>query len=167
MAHLSSEKFNVAWFKLAEFVGRKEKERALTLYRLLVHSLPDGAFAAQLEGDLLLAFKDDKAIEAYKRSAQLYEDAGRYMEAALIYEQLVSLMPQSCEIFQRMLNVYKIVAHEFKIVRCAATLIRLLLQKDQAHKAQQIIASLTASGTISAQGSAALEHELVKHSLQS
>ena len=66
-------KFNVAWFKLAEFVGRKEKERALGVYRLLSHSLPDDAFAAQLRGRFLMAFYDEKAVDAYVKAARLYE----------------------------------------------------------------------------------------------
>ena len=41
--------YSVAWFKLAEFVTRKEKERAFGVYRLLSHSIADRAFAAQLE----------------------------------------------------------------------------------------------------------------------
>jgi predicted negative regulator of RcsB-dependent stress response len=79
------DKFNVAWFKLAEFVGRKEKERALSVYRLLSHSLPDDAFAAQLEGDLFLAFCDDeRAVDAYQKAARLYEKNGQYDHAALL-----------------------------------------------------------------------------------
>ena len=58
MKHLPSDKYNVAWFKLAECVARGEKEKALGVYRLLVHSLDEPAFIRQLEGDLLLAFKD-------------------------------------------------------------------------------------------------------------
>ncbi len=77
-----SEKCNVAWFKLAEFVGRKEKERALAVYRLLAYSLSNDAFTAQLEGDLLLAFEDAKAFELYDRAARLYERNGQHEHAA-------------------------------------------------------------------------------------
>ena len=58
MKQIPSDKYNVAWFTLAECVSRGEKVRAMSLYRLLVHSIKDGAFACQLKGDLLLAFRD-------------------------------------------------------------------------------------------------------------
>lgn len=93
MVPLPSEKFNIAWFKLAEFVGRKDKERAFTLFRLLVHALPDAAFVAQLEGDLLLAFKDERAAELYKRAALMYEEAGRVSDATAVYERMQYLRP--------------------------------------------------------------------------
>lgn len=75
MTMLPSETSNIAWFKLAECVTRKEKERALTILRLLVHSFNDPAFAAQLEGDILRAFSDEKAGESYRRAQQLYEQS--------------------------------------------------------------------------------------------
>jgi tetratricopeptide (TPR) repeat protein len=125
MVQLPSEKFNVAWFKLAEFVGRKEKERAFALFRLLVHALPDAAFAAQLEGDLFLAFKDERAVDAYKRSAGLYEESGRFLEAATLYERMV--IPQSPEFFKKLLFLYNELAHEPKMAHCATNLVRVLL----------------------------------------
>jgi len=89
MTQLSSEKYNIAWFKLAEFVIRKEKERALYMYRLLVHSLPDEAFAAQLEGDLLHSFNDPKAFDCYVRAAIMYQKKGKHIEAIALYENLM------------------------------------------------------------------------------
>lgn len=91
MTQLPSDKFNVAWFKLAELVVRKEKERAMYIYRLLVHSLQDEAIAAQLEGDLLLSFNDEKAVDCYMRAATLYERSDRWIEAIAIYEQVMML----------------------------------------------------------------------------
>ena len=77
MKQFSGDKYNVAWFKLAEFVARGEKERAMGLYRLLVHSFDDSAFAHQLEGDLLLSFDDTQAVEKYLEAAYLYETQDR------------------------------------------------------------------------------------------
>ncbi len=91
MKQLPAEKCNVAWFKLAEFVSRGEKERALNLYRLLVHSFENKAFAYQLEGDLLWSFADEQAIEKYTNAAQIYAFEQRLTEAALLYEQVLSI----------------------------------------------------------------------------
>lgn len=95
MSQLQSEKFNVAWFKLAEFVSRKEKERALGIYRLLVHSLPNDAIAAQLEGDLLLAFHDEKALQSYTRAVELYERLEDVYKAIAVCEHCITLLPDS------------------------------------------------------------------------
>lgn len=89
-----STKSTIAWFKLAEFVGRKEKERAFVMYRLLTYGLNDPAFIAQLEGDLLAAFKDDRASEAYGRSLLLYEASGRLQDALFVGERLCALAPE-------------------------------------------------------------------------
>ncbi|MFA6066065.1 MAG: hypothetical protein WC707_02680 [Candidatus Babeliaceae bacterium] len=91
MTQFSSEKYNVAWFKLAEFVVRKEKERALYMYRLLAHSFPDEAFSAQLEGDLLQAFHDTKSVECYMRAADTYQKKDRFIEAIGVLEHVMTL----------------------------------------------------------------------------
>lgn len=94
MTQLPSDKYTMAWFKLAEFVTRKEKERALGIYRLLVHSLQDEAFALQVEADLLLSFGDAKAIEKYTKAAETYIKSGKYIQAVGIYEHCLALKPE-------------------------------------------------------------------------
>jgi hypothetical protein len=85
-----NERYSLAWFKLAELVTRREKERALVVYRLLIHSWDDRAYALQLKGDLLAAFQDDaRAREAYYGAAEAYEQSGRIMHATFLYEQLL------------------------------------------------------------------------------
>jgi len=83
-----TEQSSIAWFKLAEFVGRKEKERALYLFRLLVHSIADTALVAQLEGDLLAAFGDEKAVDSYERAMRIYIATARFSDARLLFERI-------------------------------------------------------------------------------
>ena len=104
MSQLQTNKFNVAWFKLAEFVARKEKERALGVYRLLVHSLHDESLAAQLEGDLLLAFNDGKALECYEKAACLYERAGKTIQAIAVREHCALLDAGTPEHFTHLIT---------------------------------------------------------------
>jgi hypothetical protein len=85
-----TEQTSIAWFKLAEFVGRKEKERALYLFRLLMHSLNDQALIAQLEGDLLAAFGDEKAIESYERAVRGYIATQRISHARMLYTAIAA-----------------------------------------------------------------------------
>jgi len=96
MKPVSPEKYNVAWFKLAECVARGEQERAFGVYRLLSHSFEDRAFAQQLAGDLYLAFQDSKsAVQKYEDAAYLYKQSGRLCEAAAVYDHLCTIDPSS------------------------------------------------------------------------
>jgi hypothetical protein len=74
---VASESYTIAWFKIADFVARGEKERALTVYRLLMYSVAEPALSYQLEGDILLAFDDDAAIDRYHVAANLYKKSGK------------------------------------------------------------------------------------------
>lgn len=100
-----SGKSNVAWFKLAEFVSRGEKERALALYRLLAHSLGDKPFVEQLRGDLLVYFSAQEAREWYEKAAQLYEMQQRYPQAVSVYESLVIAYPDSRYYVRKLFDV--------------------------------------------------------------
>ncbi len=108
MKHLSQDKYTIAWFKLAECVSRGEKERAFGVYRLLAHSIDNDAFACQLQGDLYFSFDDlDAAITKYFDAAHLYEAQERYLEAAAVYENLLSLKPQTERNRERVIALYQ------------------------------------------------------------
>ena len=115
MRQLPSDKYNVAWFKLAEFVARGEKERALGLYRLLAHSFDDEALAHQLEGDLLLAFNDDGAVKCYVDAAKYYQKAHRFVQAAAVYEHILSLQPRTEMHILTIIDLYKSIGIEDRI----------------------------------------------------
>lgn len=90
MKQIPSDKYSIAWFKLAECVTRGEREKALGVYKLLYHSIEDQAFAAQLEGDLLESFQDPQAAIKYEQAAQLYKKQNRLHEAVGVYEHMVT-----------------------------------------------------------------------------
>lgn len=107
MRFLPSDKYNVAWFKLAECVSRGERERALGVYRLLAHSFDDTAFSRQLEGDILLAFDDIAgALDRYHEAVVLYQQSQRILEAAAICEHLIVLDPQKQEYITMLAEFY-------------------------------------------------------------
>ncbi|MBI2352737.1 hypothetical protein HYV11_00660 [Candidatus Dependentiae bacterium] len=105
MRLLASESYNVAWFKLADFIARGEKERALTVLKLLMHSIQDEAIPYQLEGDILLAFDDDAALDRYHVAANIYKKAGKFQLAISLYEH-VSLFKQDERILEALFDVY-------------------------------------------------------------
>lgn len=90
MKQIPSDKYSIAWFKLAECVTRGEREKALGVYKLLYHSIEDQAFAAQLEGDLLESFQDAQAAIKYEQAAQLYKKQNRLHEAIGVYEHMLA-----------------------------------------------------------------------------
>jgi hypothetical protein len=140
MKHVYSEKYNIAWFKLAECVSRGEKERALGVYRLLSHSLEDQAFAQQLAGDIFLSFNDDAtAMGKYKEAAQLYEQEERFLEAAAVYEHLLTLEPQSPDYHVRLVDLYKRMNIRTKMNIHAQTLLEQFVTVGQWDKAVEII----------------------------
>ena len=80
----------IAWFRLAEFVDRREKERALGMYRLLAHSVQDKAVATQLQADLLRAFNDERALSVYEEAATMFARSDRMQQAILLFEQAIA-----------------------------------------------------------------------------
>ena len=89
MRQIPSDKYTIAWFKLADCVSKGEREKAFGVYRLLAHSIDDYAYALKLEGDLLFAFNDGGAFEKYEQAAVLYQQHKRFKEAIALYEDLI------------------------------------------------------------------------------
>lgn len=142
MKQLPSDKYNVAWFKLAEFVSRGEKERAMGIYRLLAHSLKDKAFVHQLEGDLLLSFNDEGAFERYADSARLYLEQGRGIEAAAVYEHMVALEPKTDQQLHSLLDLYKQCPKEVRVIEATQHLLRWMMEKKEFLKVSFVLQQL-------------------------
>ncbi len=125
MKQIPSKKFNVAWFTLAECVSRGEKVRAMSLYRLLTHSIKDNAFSQQLKGDLLLAFKDSAATELYEEAADLYIKDNRFLEAIGVYEHLTLITPENWHYIKSLIKLYKKLEIPSKYSACVERLFQL------------------------------------------
>jgi len=92
---MPSTHVSIAWFKLAECIRRGEKERSLSVYRLLIHSLKDEAVAYQLKGDLLATFHmHEEAAHAYHAAAQIFEKQQREFQAAYAHECVIVHNPR-------------------------------------------------------------------------
>ena len=115
MKQIPPDKYTIAWFKLAEFVARGEKERALGIYRLLSHSFDDKAFAHQLEGDILWAFNDNQASDKYFKAAELYKQENRILQAACVYEHLAALHKDSIEYVTHLIGLYEALGDTAKV----------------------------------------------------
>ena len=105
MKQSAVEKTSIAWFKLAECIERGEKERALNLHRLLMHSHGDAAYRKKLEADLLVSFDKQKSLDYYCEAALLYAQNGDKQEVVFIYEQIVKLFPDQLEIQKKIITV--------------------------------------------------------------
>lgn len=116
---------SIAWFRLAEYVSRGEKERALGLLRLLTHSLKNSAFTKQLEADILSCFADEQAFSHYIDAARLYYKNGNIFEASAVYKKILAL-EQRPEFLERAIEL----CFELKDYKRAALYQQKLSQKD-------------------------------------
>ncbi len=105
MKTFASESYTIAWFKIADFVARGEKERALHMYRLLMHSVPEPAISYQLEGDILLAFDDIAALDRYHKAAHFYKKSGQIKQAIAVYEHVVIFLEDET-VLKGLLDLY-------------------------------------------------------------
>lgn len=96
----------VAWFKLADLITRKEKEKALNLYRLLSHSFDDKAYALQVEGDILWSLEDEVALDRYKQAAFLYKKEKNLVAATAVYEHMLTLQPNNYDFLSTLIVLY-------------------------------------------------------------
>jgi tetratricopeptide (TPR) repeat protein len=145
MGYLPADKYNVAWFKLAECIARGEKERALGVYRLLSHSIDNQAFSRQLEGDILLSCNDKIAAYArYASAAKLYQDSGNIREAAAVCEHMVTLEPRDVTCMLMLIELYAALSMKAKVFSCAQRLLHFDLGADDLIKVAQVIGELDA-----------------------
>lgn len=139
MKPVSLEKQSIAWFKLAECIGRGEKERALSLLRLLTYSLDDNPpFIKQLEGDILSFFEDDQAFTQYVRAAHMYQQEGNTIEASAVYEKLIAL-EQKIEFLEKIIDLYTQLKDNKKITYYQKKLCLKLLKKGAVAKAVEML----------------------------
>ncbi len=135
--------YSIAWFKLAEFVARGEKERALGIYRLLAHTIDDEAFVLQLEGDLFLAFQDmPQAQERYLEAARRYRKAGKLLQSAAVYEHLLGLADDTEQHLCVLTELYDELGHTDYLIQTTCQLVVVLVQKNQMSRARKLLSSL-------------------------
>lgn len=120
---------SIAWFKLAELIARKEREKALNVFRLLSHSFEDRAYALQLEGDILFSLDDKNAAEKYKQAAFLYQKEQQWVHAIAIYEHLLSLDKHNLDVLGGLIHYYAVIDWQEKFDERLALVCRLFTQK--------------------------------------
>lgn len=129
------EKQTIAWFKLAEFVTRGEKERALGLFRLLTHSFDNRAFIKKLEAEILASFDDEQAFSEYLQAAHLYRINGQSIEAVSIYETLVFFQSDRAEHYEKVITLFGELGNNEKVLQYQKQLCILFLTQNCVGKA--------------------------------
>lgn len=142
MAQLQSEKYNIAWFNLAEFVMRGEREKAFAIFRLLSYSLKDEALVFQIEGDLFLSFEDFKAVNSYFKAASLYEKSQKYIQAVAIYEHICRLDSNNLNSILALLRLYSTLKNEVKLSKVSLNLSRYLVKNNKLLDLDNILAEI-------------------------
>jgi len=133
------EKCSIAWFVLAEFIRKGERERALTMYRLLMHTIDNPAFCIQVEADLLAYLNNPLAIERYKQAAILYSKQHDYQAACSIYEQLVGNEPKNTELQQLLFQSYNRLGQPGRVQFFLHSLTKRLITQDDDIIAEQLL----------------------------
>lgn len=144
MKTVTSTTSNIAWFKLADFVARGEKERALSVLRLLMHSVSNEALTYQLEGDILLAFNDLAAIQKYQNAAQLFKKSNQQHQAINAYQQALQIQEET-ESLQNLLELYIVINHKVGIGNTFARICKKLLEKQDFFVLQTILEQIIAT----------------------
>lgn len=139
MKHLPSDKYTIAWFKLAEFISRGEKEKALGIYRLLALSINDTAFINKLEGDILSSFNDKSAEEKYYKAAVLYQKDEKFIESIAIYENLLSINIDSSDYLYKLLDLYKTLNLKPKLILTKKRIFFHKLKKNEIFQALEVL----------------------------
>lgn len=120
---------SLAWFKLADLISRGEREKALSVFRLLSHSLSDRAYALQLEGDILWYLDDKNCFDKYKQAAFLYQKEKRWIDAIAIYENLLIQHPGSYDILTTLIEFYTMLDWPEKLSDCFNQLVGLFNER--------------------------------------
>ena len=163
---IESETCNVAWFKLAEYVSRNERERALGIFKLLSLSFNDKALAFQLKGDLFLSFgENEDAIHWYLQAAQEFQKEQRIAEAVGIYEHLSTLVPTSKEYTTMLVRLYKCLGYKEKLVDKLTTLYQMWLNSNSLEKAYDVLQELILNDF--SQDSIAISQQFIFHIIKS
>ena len=109
MALNESKKSCIAWFKLAEFVDRKEKEKALILYNLLSKSLNNNSFSLTLLGTIYNYFDDKLESKKYfAKALELEEELSLETIIAIKEYLIINKLNQNPEFIKRLIQDYKI-----------------------------------------------------------
>ena len=136
---------SVAWFKLAELIARGEREKALSVFRLLAHSLPDRAYVLQIEGDILWFLDDTAAVEKYKQAAVIYQREKRWVDAISLYEHLLTQRPEAYDILSMLLMLYASMDWRERFDRCFAQIMGLFTKHAiDAPQLEKVLRDLTA-----------------------
>ena len=125
----SQRERSLAWFKIADLIARGEREKALSVFRLLSHSLSAPAYILQLEGDILWHMDDKGAIDKYRQAAFLYHKEKRLVDAAAIYEHLLTFEPDSYDHLAVILAFYTLLDWPERFVSCYQRLEELFKNK--------------------------------------
>lgn len=140
MKHAQSDKYTIAWFKIAECVSRGEKERALGVYRLLSHSFNDNAVARQLEADIYFSFNEHKsAIVLYRQAMELYQKSKRFLEAAAVGEHLLVLLPEDVALMHDVVNCYKMLDFSDKLIHHFSAMMAMYVARNEWDNVQKTI----------------------------
>jgi hypothetical protein len=108
----------LAWFKLAEFVDRKEKEKALILFNLLSKSINNKTFSLTLLGNIYDSFDDPcEAKKYFDQVLELENEIPLEIIIGLKEYLLINKIYQKPEFITMLVQNYKVYYISKKIIK--------------------------------------------------
>ncbi len=118
MALNQSKKSCIAWFKLAEFVDRKEKEKAIILHNLLSKSLNNNSFSFYLLGTIYKYFNDtDEAKKKLYLALEFEQELSLENKIAIKEYLIKNTVQHGTEFIEALAHDYKLYYNNDQIVK--------------------------------------------------
>jgi lipopolysaccharide biosynthesis regulator YciM len=106
MRQIIKQNHSIAWFSLYQFVTRGEREKALSIHKLLSRSINDIALILELEGDILFSFKEnEEALEKYIHAGKIYSSQNKLSQAINVYEKIIAITNELI-FLEKLLDLY-------------------------------------------------------------
>lgn len=133
---------NLAWFKLSEFISRKEKERAFGVYKVLMLAFESKEYCLLVEGDLHAVFEEyNEAFNKYFEAAKLYEEKKDLFLTTVAYEAIVKVY-NKLQFWQKLLNFYNQIGYIPKIALALKNIFYLALEEKKNNLAEETLKEL-------------------------
>lgn len=130
---------NLAWFKLSEFISRGEKERAFSIYKVLILAFDNKAFCLLVEGDLHANFHENQeALSKYLEAARLYESEQDTFLQSIAYESIVKVS-KSLNYWKKLLELYQLIGYKRKILFALKTIFYISLENKSEAEAKEAL----------------------------
>ncbi|PKN03583.1 hypothetical protein CVU75_01440, partial [Candidatus Dependentiae bacterium HGW-Dependentiae-1] len=104
----------------------------------------DCALKVQLEADILWSFRDGGALKKYEQAAELFTKERRLLEAAAVFEHILTLAPHSLYALDSLIQLYLAMGSPAKVMQHAIILIEVAGAQKEVSRMRELVRCLEA-----------------------